>query len=63
MDWVWDRIKGAFNFWVEGLLILGATALALLVWSLVRHRVNGKVAVPTGAGPSGLQLLVGPTAR
>jgi GAF domain-containing protein len=44
----WLRARGlaAFNKWVEGLILLAAGVLALLIWRLLRPHVRSDVRVP-----------------
>ncbi|MBA2360369.1 MAG: GAF domain-containing protein [Actinobacteria bacterium] len=44
-----DRIGGAFNSWVEGLIVLGGVGLALLVWRVLRPHLSDDVSLPTWA--------------
>jgi hypothetical protein len=45
--WLWERVKGAVNSWVEALILAGFIALALLVWRLLRSHLSDDVALPT----------------
>jgi hypothetical protein len=47
LKWVWDRLKGAFNSWVEGLIVVGGVGIALLIWRVARPHLSDKVAIPT----------------
>jgi hypothetical protein len=45
--WGSDRVKGAFNSWVEALILAGCIALALVVWGVIRRHLSDDVAIPT----------------
>jgi GAF domain-containing protein len=49
VSWAKDRIQGAINHWVEGLIVLGLTTLALVLWKLLRHHhdIGGHLSIPT----------------
>jgi GAF domain-containing protein len=47
LRWLADRVRHAFDRWVEGLILAGGIALALLVWRLLRPHLSDRVAVPT----------------
>jgi hypothetical protein len=46
LGWVWSRIKGAFNHWVEGLILLGA-GIAILTLRGARDELPEDVTLPT----------------
>lgn len=45
--WAADRIRGAFNSWVEGLLKLGGPALVILLWGIFRSKLSDEISFPT----------------
>lgn len=45
--WTTDRVRGAFNSWVEGLLVVGGPTLVLLLWRIFRSKVSDEIAVPS----------------
>jgi uncharacterized membrane protein YidH (DUF202 family) len=47
--WLLNRVKGALNNWVEGLILAGALALAYLIWRGVKRQIRADVTVPTWA--------------
>lgn len=49
LRWAWERVRGAFNSWVEGLIVLGGVGLALLLWRVLKSHLSDEVSVPTWA--------------
>lgn len=49
LRWFRERITGAFNSWVETLILAGAVALALFMWRVLRPHLSDDIAVPTWA--------------
>jgi GAF domain-containing protein len=47
MRWIWDRLTGAFDSWVEGLIVAGAAAISLLAWRLLRDHLDAHLSLPT----------------
>src|SRR4051794_26568085 len=47
LQWVGNRFARAFDRWVEGLIVAGCIALALLVWRILRPHLSDRIAVPT----------------
>jgi GAF domain-containing protein len=58
VSWLWKRIQGAFNKWVEALILTGGVAVALAVWGVLRPHVSGEVGVPTWAVAVGGGLVL-----
>lgn len=47
LRWGGDRIRGAFNSWVEALILAAGIGLALLIWRLLRPHLSEDVSLPT----------------
>lgn len=60
LRWLGNRIRRAINSWVEGLILTGAIALALLVWRAARPHLSADLSVPMWlvAGVAGAVLAI-----
>lgn len=58
LRWPVNRVQGAFNSWVEGLIIAAGVIVGLAVWRALKSHLSGSLSLPTWAVAAAIGLVL-----